>query len=311
MGCYCYPHCRSMTNQDIGRAPTSKPSWWIFLIFAALSSLCCSKDAQVDLPSRPYSFFTAGHVSGNPANWHRGFHQPFLNRLHLINNDSTIEFGFLLGDLVKKGSVENFDALDRDLSKINKKVYIVAGNHDVNDRSLFDSRYGPSVQSFTHQNDLFIILDTNLDGWNISGEQLHFLMASITAQANCKRIFIMMHHLLWWTRDNKFKNIRINSSTGRAPHINFYDELMPFFKDQNKPIYLYAGDVGAQATGSEFMYYQEDEVTFIATGMGGGQRDNFVVTTITSEGEVQFKLKALNGNDVDALGELEDYRLPQ
>ena len=283
----------------------------IFIVCFGFLFTSCIKDSSQIILGSSYAFFAAGHTSGNPANWHRGFHAPFREKLHLIAQDSTIEFGFLLGDMVKKGSEENFRVLDEEIQLMNKTTHIVAGNHDVTDRALFDARYAPSFYAFRRHHDLFIVLDSNLDGWNISGKQQAFLKETLEANTSCVHIFIMVHHLLWWSRENIFRHVRINSSTGRSQEVNFYTEILPLLRNQKKPVFLFAGDVGAQATGSEFIYHRDDNVTYIATGMGGSQRDNFIIVDRPLAGSVQFRLIALNGDDISALGRLEDYRLPE
>lgn len=69
-------------------------------------------------------------------------------------------------------------------------VYYVAGNHDVKDRPLFESRYGRTYKSFYKNNDLFIILDPNIDGWNISGDQLIFLDSTLNNLKKIQSIFL-------------------------------------------------------------------------------------------------------------------------
>lgn len=42
--------------------------------------------------------------------------------------------------------------------------------------------------------------------------------------------------------------------------------------------------------------------------MGGGKRDNFVIVNVEENKIVSFKLIALNGDDINAPGELKDFR---
>lgn len=291
----------------IGGQPKVSQGLLIWLVLF----ICCNRADTPLVEQDPYRFFIAGHVSGNPANWHQGFHAPFKEKSFLISQDSSIAFGVLLGDMVKKGSASNFTVLDEDIGSLERSTYMVAGNHDVTDRTLYDQWYGPSYYSFVQNGDLFIVLDSNLDGWNIVEDQLQFLISAMDTKTPVRNIFVFVHHLLWWAPDNRFNKVRINSSTGRAAVVNFYDEILPLLRSQGVPIFLFAGDVGAQATGSEFMYYREDAITFIASGMGGGERDNFVVIKVDRNGGVHFDLIALNGDDIHALGKLQDYQLPE
>ena len=271
----------------------------------------CRQSVTSEIAS-PYAFFVAGHVSGNPSNFHQGLHPPFKERLFLINEDSSLSFGVLNGDMVKKGSTQNFTALRDDLAQISAPIYFVAGNHDVTDRPLYEANFGESYYAFKQQHELFIILDSNLDGWNISGDQLEFLREALSsAGEEVSTVFIFVHHLLWWSRENIFKDVRINSSTGRHDRINFYEEILPLVQALERPVYFIAGDVGAQATGSEIVYHREGQITYLASGMGGGVRDHFLKFTIETDQQIKMEIIALNGDDPYALGDIEDYRLPQ
>jgi hypothetical protein len=73
---------------------------------------------------------------------------------------------------------------------------------------------------------------------------------------------------------------------------------------------MFAGDVGAFNTGSEFMFHEYDNISFIASGMGGEQRDNIIIVDVNEDNCVDFRLVALNGPILNALGNLKDYTLP-
>ena len=241
-----------------------------------------------------------------------GFHPPFKQKFGLIQQDSSIQFGVLTGDIVRSGTSANWDEIDRDVEELGRKVHFTVGNHDMSDRKLFETRYGKTYYSFSQEKDLFIILDPNLDGWNISHEQLQFLKDELQQKAaDADHVFVLFHQVLWWSPDNIFKNVDINSLDGRADTINYWKEVEPLFHSLSVPVYLFAGDVGAFATGDEFMYYQYDNITLIASGMGGEVRDNFVIVDVYSDARVSFRLIALNGDDIHAMGHLEDYRLEE
>tara|TARA_B110000967_G_scaffold177202_1_gene191164 strand:- start:642 stop:869 length:228 start_codon:yes stop_codon:yes gene_type:complete len=57
----------------------------------------------------------------------------------------------------------------------------------------------------------------------------------------------------------------------------------------SKKLYIFSGDVGASANGSEFFYDNILGVNFFATGMGGGVRDNFIIVNI-DKGNANFEL---------------------
>lgn len=273
----------------------------------------CNKNEQETQEESPisYSFFIAGHTYGSPGVDNDGLHPAFKNKFDLIQNDGHIDFGVLTGDIVITGTVQNWNEVDGDVIDLGLPVYFAAGNHDITDRALFESRYGQTYYSFVHQSDLFIVLDPNIDSWNISGVQLEFLENVLNTDAqNVNNIFVLFHQLLWWEPDNIYQNVVLNSFAGRADTINFWNEIEPLFNELAKPVHMLAGDVGAFNTGSEFMYHHYDNVTLIASGMGGNVRDNFIIIDVHEDASVSYRLIALNAPDISALGDLEDYTLP-
>ena len=285
---------------------------YIFL-FLVLILFSCDKNEDGTTEESPisYSFFIAGHTYGTPGVDNDGLHPAFKNKFDLIQSDGHIDFGVLTGDIVITGTEQNWNEVDNDIIDLGLPVYFAAGNHDVTDRTLFESRYGQTYYSFVHQSNLFIVLDPNIDGWNISGYQLDFLENVLNTEAqNVNNIFVFFHQLLWWEPDNIYQNVVLNSFSGRADTINFWNEIEPLFNELAKPVHMFAGDVGAYYTGSEFMYHQYENITLIASGMGGNVRDNFIIIDVHEDASVSYRLIALNAPDISALGDLEDYTLP-
>lgn len=224
-----------------------------------------------------------------------------------------MDFGVLTGDIVIWSNDKEWEEVDVQIDSLGLPVYFAPGNHDVSNRKVYESRYGsPTYQAFVHQSDLFVLLDPNLDQWNISGEQLTFLQETLAEHGNqVNNVFIFFHQVLWWDANNRFGKLKLNSKQGRAEEINFWTEIEPLLKELATPVYLFAGDVGAFPNGSEYMYEQYDNFTLIASGMGGGQRDNMIWVDVDESGGAMLRLIALNGDDENALGNLEDYRLPE
>ena len=189
-------------------------------------------------------------------------------------------------------------------------IHFAVGNHDISDRILFETRYGKTYFSFIQNDDLFIILDPSLNEWNITGTQLDFLKNKINIHSDSvNNIFVFFHQVLWWSSDNIYQNVIINSTDGRAETTNFWTEIEPLFSQLENNVVMFAGDIGAYPSGDEFMYHTYDNITFIASGMGGEKRDNIVIIDVYSDKSIGYRLVALNGNDINALGKLEDYEL--
>ena len=278
----------------------------LFLIFIVAIISCIKDDPEP--ANSPYSFFIAGHTYGKPGVDNEGVHPPFKDKFPLIQNDNYIKFGFFLGDIVKQATVKNWDEIDEDIVELGLPVYFAAGNHDIGDRELYEQRYGDTYYSFLYENDLFIVIDPNLDSWNISGDQLNFLVNTVDSNyENCNNIFVLSHQLLWWTQDNQFQNIHLNSLSGQADTTNFWSTIEPIFHNIPNNVIFCAGDIGANSSDG-YMYYHYDNITFIATGMGSTINDNFIIISLM-EDSIQYKIIALEG-DEDRFGNLEDYVLP-
>ena len=285
--------------------------WIVVFFFSGLLLVGCSKSVnQKEEKSVDFSFFVAGHVYGEPGVNNVGVHPPFKSKFELIRNDSLLEFGVFTGDIVYQPTEKDWDEIDDDVSSLNLPVHFAVGNHDMNDREMFERRYGDTYSSFTHHSDLFIILDPNIDRWNISGDQLMFLENLLAEKyEKVNNIFVFFHQVLWWDKDNIYKGVHLNSVDYRSDSLNFFTEVEPLFKALKNNVVMFSGDVGAFYTAQEFMYHQYENITLIASGMGGGVRDNFIIVDVYSDKTIGFRLIHLNGDDINSLGKLTDYVL--
>lgn len=112
-----------------------------------------------------YSFFVAGHTYGQPGINNVGFHPPFKQKSPYIQSRSEIEFGVLKVDIVSPfPNTQDWDEIDAEIDTLALLIYFAVGNHDMENRPLFESRYGITYFDFIYNNDLFIVLDPDIDG---------------------------------------------------------------------------------------------------------------------------------------------------
>jgi hypothetical protein len=252
---------------------------------------CVNKD-------QGYSFFVAGHVYGKPGVKYNGIYEPFKSNSKL-NNCVFMPLGFLLGDTVVEASNYEFNILKNDIRSIgnNTNIFISPGNHDVGTgpydakRDIYIKHFGEETfKYFNYENDLFILLDANLNNWNIIGNQLQMLKNLNSGENIYNNVFIFSHQVIWIDADNKkFSGLLMNSEEGKAEKLNFWNEVFPVINDIGEKVFVFAGDVGAFDNESEFFYDNISGVNFFATGMGGGKRDNFLLIHI-NHGKVQIEL---------------------
>ncbi len=276
---------------------------WIFLV---INLSVTGQEASA------YSFFIAGHTYGSPGTDNVGFHPPFKATFEYIRSHDNMQFGVLVGDIVSSDpTAEDWDEIDADLAQLGLPIYMAAGNHDIEDRDLFESRYGPTFYSFTFHNDLFVILDPNLDAWNISGLQLDFLKKVINEKyRSVNNIFVFFHQILWREDDNQFHSVMWNSAAGRKRSTNFWSEVMPIFENLPNEVVMFAGDLGAR-WASNVMYHHCKNVTFIATGMGDGKGDNIIIANVAEHKGVTYDLICIGDVERYCLGSLQDHTTGQ
>lgn len=260
------------------------------------------------IPPPPiYSFFAAGHTYGSSISPQYGLHPPFVDFISEVNSFPEMQLGFLTGDVVVASTADYWDAAQVDINEFNMPIHIAAGNHDIGEEFL--NRFENYYYSFIHQNDLFIILTPGLDSWNISGDQLEFMINAIDSNyTQVNNVFIFLHELIWWSPNNEYQNIEINFEPYYPGSTNFESVIKPLLLSYPNNFVLYAGDLGCSNVVSPFMYHNFDNITLIGSGMGGGVEDNFIVTEVYQD-SVNFNLVAINGDDPKALGELTDFEL--
>ena len=289
----------------------SKINVILFLFITFLIAVSCENRT----PSK-YSFFIAGHTYGKPGGKKHGFYPLFKSEFDSIRSYPNNSFGVLTGDIVEFGNEESWDSIDKEMKELGLPLFFAPGNHDTYNYKLYKKRYGDpdnnyrTYRFFRYQNDLFILLDANMDKWNISGEQLGFLTDVLTANEGLvNNIFIFAHQLIWWDEYTVFKNIKHNWPPYTPDTTNYWGTLEPLFQSYSSMVFLFAGDLGATKKATPYMYYNDNNITYIGGGMGSGLNDNYLFVSVDEYGAVQFDLIALQGNR-NRFGKLEDYILP-
>ncbi len=250
-------------------------------------------------PPKAYSFFVAGHVYGSSARKAPGLHPPFVADFETIRSYPAMRFGVFTGDIVYYSRDEFWDAVDRDVDSLGVKVHFTTGNHDEGHKSPYKDRYGRTYYSFEQERDLCIVLNPGLGGWNIWKDQMVFLKEQLSKASSYRNIFVFFHHVLWWARDNDYRHLKINSLDGRTPTINFWPEVVPLLQACGKPVYLFAGDVGASLQKTILFADKYDNLHFLASGMGNMVKDNYLLVEVDANKEVKVFVRWLQGNKLE------------
>lgn len=286
-----------------------------FIFFALISltisiSSCVNDEPIVVEPEVEYSFFVAGHTYGKHGVNNVGLHPPFEAYYDTINAYPRMLFGALTGDIVLSSTEQNWDEVDASIQRLSMPVHFAFGNHDIQwNRPLVESRYGQPYKAFQQENDLFIFLDSNIDSLSITGNQLDFLTNTLDSLASSsEHIFVFIHHMIWWEEDNIFELAPPNGVAQKGENVNFWTEIEPLFNALDKPVFFFSGDGGANHVARSLTYYKDGDITYITSGMGFGQKDNFIIVDILDNNEVRLNVIGLNcGEGSDCMGNIEDY----
>ena len=241
--------------------------------------------------SRYYEIIIAGHSYGTPGTLVRGTYTKFLNHLNqnLINKQ---DFFILAGDIVREANRQNFKLIKTEIMKFSKKIIIAPGNHDVgtgsnsNERKLFIQEFKKTYEKLFIKNNLFFVLDSNINPYNITEDQIYFIKKVLENYKNLENIFIITHHVIWYNYISK--DIITNNKGLDVPNNINFENVLDLFEDKkvNGDIFFIAGDVGASENVTKIYCEKVDKIKFIATGMGSGKNDNFLKIKISEDGEL-------------------------
>lgn len=252
-----------------------------------------------------YSFIVTGHFYGNQSN-KTGFPcNTLLANLDWINKSNTQAI-FCLGDMFGNVAtdIENYE--QSLFSKLNKPLFNAVGNHDLKD-DIYQNHFGKTFYYFENNNDLHIILDTELDNGNIKGEQLDMLKQAldITKTNPINNVFIYAHRTLWAKHFDELNGL-FEDNTQSVLGNNFKTDVLPILNQikQNAKVFWFSGSIGGNAPAS-FFYFPKNDVTYIGTAIRGLKRDAVLVVEVVN-GEVSFKTQSFTNQP---LNKLQDYNV--
>ncbi|MFT7617372.1 MAG: hypothetical protein ACI97A_001008 [Planctomycetota bacterium] len=265
----------------------------------------------------PFSFFTVGHIYGEPG---RQFKRPapsfVAGKPHLKALDP--KFGVLLGDIFYLWKPKEMAATLGHLAEFPFPIVNAVGNHDVVVRDKWSSKFGPTYFAFSYANSRFVILDTEIDPWNISGEQLEFFkneMELCEGPNKPKNLFIFVHKVVWaGTKETIVCAYGCNSPESLGIYVEkpdswptFNRQIRPRLREISKsvPTYFFGGDLGAFSAVIH-LFQQEDtkipgtQLTYLGAGIGDRDRDAVIVVDVDAKGKATLSgMELKTGKKVD------------
>ena len=137
-----------------------------------------------ELPDRaatePFRFLIAGHLYGDSKKAVSPAATFVAARQSLASAD--VDLMVCCGDTFRLSTQAAFDQVTAQLAALPFPVFNAVGNHDVANRSAYEARFGATYGAFVHGGCAFVLLDTELQPWEIAGGQLAFLLLAKARQ---------------------------------------------------------------------------------------------------------------------------------
>lgn len=127
-----------------------------------------------------------------------------IKQIGLINNSPDVAFVIHTGDVTEIGTWEQFEQANKLLSKLNRKYFVIPGNHDTKWSHMggmeFDQNFGDSKFRFDTLNYIFIGLNSGIvlrgGGGHIVPEQIKWLEEQLNSIKDNREIYFFVHHPL-------------------------------------------------------------------------------------------------------------------
>lgn len=166
---------------------------------------------------------------------------------------------FVHGLLAYRTSLDDqtMEHIDRVFDLDRKNTLWSLGNHDYTDLDRIQ-KYSHRSSYFVHYHNeiCFLVLDTQHDQSNISGDQLKSFKQVIDTLADVSHLIIMTHKLIWMygqesleSRINEISNGKLGDRFHHINPNNFYTAVYPELVDlESKGIQVIcvAGDIGTR-----------------------------------------------------------------
>lgn len=257
---------------------------------------------QVKVDGSEYSFIISGHFYGDGGNKSHFPVNTLLANLDWINNSNSAML-VCLGDLFKDISNDIPNYKTSLFDKLEMPLINSVGNHDLTG-NIYQDNFGETAFSFELGNDIHIVLDTERDNGDITGEQLDLLSEAAVKVKNgsVNNVFIYTHRTTWKGAYSEMVGI-FEDNTQSVGGTNYESEVLPILKEMGTKtdVYLFSGSLGG-APASFFHFYDKDNnVKIIATAIRGLPRDAMLQVMVNETGEASFITKSLTGEKLEAL----------
>ena len=194
------------------------------------------------------TFAVLGDSRSNPS--------VFEQVLKEMAGDPSLTFAIDIGDMVPRGTMEQFDEFFKQIQPYSRMPFLTAaGNHDLGknqDLTLYREIFGPDYYAFQLQDHYFIVLNNNLPA-GMGEAQMAWLEDELKKSQSYKTCLVFFHYPLFDPRGGKYHH-SLTEEAGRR--------LAALFS-RYKVTHIFAAHIHGYFTG------KWDGVPFTLTGGGG------------------------------------------
>ncbi len=266
----------------------------IATLIVVLLFLSCRKDSLNNRANNKVNistteFVVIGHAYGNPNSFKLKLYEKLVPALAKYNQLIKPYKVIFTGDVVAKPIEENWTNVINEMDSINLDYYISPGNHDLGSDYFQNNVQNDLFFSHRHNQNLFLILNTNYKGWTVNQPQIELIKTELSHLQNIQNVFVFSHQI-WWANKNEatieFDTILSNSNYLINGPSTFWTDALPMFKSIETPVYFFAGDIGAFSQIPAYTEHHSENLHFYGSGVGGGVDDNFLYISVTENGAV-------------------------
>lgn len=269
------------------------------IAFGLLCQCAWAQEHRVLNNSEKFSFAIAGHSYGAGTENNFGLYPKFVATLE--TKSEQLDSVVLLGDFVRSCSPAAWQAVSNTFSELKLPFYPVMGNHDYDPycQEKITNKHGNTFYTFSNSKAQFVVLDSQKDPLRISSDQIELLRSVLETPETSNLVFIFFHELLWVYGRTDYEMVKGNSRSrfNFFSRSNFWSDVAPTIEaSPSKKVYIIAGDTGWSPQSIPLYFENRNNMTLVATGMGGLQDENFLIASIKDE-IVNFEVVPLNQNN--------------
>lgn len=258
-----------------------------------------------------FSFIVSGHFHGSSSNLSTYPAATLLAGIDTLNSLKPI-FLISLGDLfldVNDTYIKHYQQSFFD--KLNMPLFNAVGNHDLANGNRYEKIYGPTYYKLSINDNLFIILNTEINDGSIEGEQLLFLknLLDETGKNNLqfKNIFIFSHRPIWSENNRRYEKLFLDNTRTEFGENNFETEVKPLLTklSKTKNIFWISGSLGSSPASFFYDKDPETNICFMQTAIRDLPRDAVLQIQVIN-GRIELKGISLTGQKLE---KIENYNI--